>query len=68
MIKNKKVRKALIDAELSITNLSKVTGYTREHLSIIINGHKDSLRVKKVIALALNKDFKDLWEADVKAA
>ena len=57
----KEVKKTMIDQNLTVTKLAEVTGYTRGHLSNIINGKLPSLRAKKVIALALNKNFKDLW-------
>ena len=47
----KNVKKALIDQEITITKLSGITGYTRGHLSSVINGRMESLRVKKKIAL-----------------
>ena len=61
IIKNKKVKKALIDADLTVVKLSEVTGYTRPHLSNVINGNIDSIRAKKVIALATRQNFKELW-------
>ena len=59
---NKQLKKALIDADLTITELANITGFTREHLSGVINGRIKSLRVKKVIALALQKNPNELWE------
>ncbi len=59
---NKKVKKILIDQDLTVTKLASITGYTRPHLYNTINGHNDSVKVKKVISLALGKDFNDLWE------
>ena len=58
---NKKVKKEMIDQELTITKLSSITGYTRCHLSNVINGNVDSTKAKKIISLALNKNFKELW-------
>jgi plasmid maintenance system antidote protein VapI len=60
----KKVKKELINQDLKIKDLAVITGYTREHLSSVINGHHDSLKTKKSIALALKKDFKELWERE----
>ena len=64
----KEVKKTLIDQNITITKLAEITGYKRVHLCNVINGHIDSPRVKKVIALALGKDFKELWESSGKAA
>lgn len=57
----KKVKKALIDQNLSVTKLADITGYTRVHLYNVINGHLNYVKPKKAIALALGKDFNDLW-------
>ena len=58
---SKKIKKILIDQEITITELSENIGYTRGYISSVINGHMDSSRVKKNIALRLNRDFKELW-------
>jgi len=52
----------MIRQDVTITELSKLTGYSRPHLSGIINGRYESERAKKVISLALNKDFKEIWD------
>jgi transcriptional regulator with XRE-family HTH domain len=57
----KKVKKAMIDADLTITRLAEVTGYSRPYLSKVINGKSDSKKIKKVVALALRKEFEELW-------
>lgn len=58
----KNVKKALIDQEITITELSGITGYTRGHLSAIINGRMESFRVKKIIALTLDRNFQEIWD------
>jgi len=60
----KNIKKAMIDQELTATKLAEITGYTRGHISNVINGHFDSIRAKKVICLALCKDFEELWRDD----
>jgi len=57
----KVVKKEMIDKDITITSLAQATGYTRSHLSNVINGKVESEKVKKIIALALNKPFKELW-------
>ncbi len=57
----KEVKKTMIDQDLTITKLAVITGYTRPHLCNVINGHFESVRAKKSIALALGKDFNSLW-------
>lgn len=61
----KNVKKVLIDKELSVTKLAEITGYTRGHICNVINGHIDSPRAKKMIALALNREFGELWNHQV---
>lgn len=61
MIKNKTAKKALIDADLTTSRLAEITGYSREHLSNVINGNIESIRAKKVIALAVGKKYEDIW-------
>lgn len=56
----KKVQKAMIDQDMSYDDLSRLTGYSREHLSRVINGHIDSPKVKKFIALVLG--HVDIWD------
>jgi len=57
----KKVKKAMIDQDLTVTKLAQITGYKRCHISNVINGHMESQRAKKVIALALRRDYDELW-------
>jgi len=50
----KKVKKLMIDRGLTITALAEITGYSRSHISNVINGRVgSSTRIKKAIALAL---------------
>lgn len=58
----KNVKKAMIDQDLNVTKLAKATGYTRNHISNVINGHVESIKVKKVIALVLGKEDSKLWD------
>lgn len=60
----KAVKKILIDKELSIADLARMTGFTRGHLSGVINGRYESERAKKIIALALGKEFSELWKPE----
>ena len=53
MIKNKKFKKLLIDADLTVSGLAKMTGYSREHLSNVINGNLKSRRVLKKVTEAI---------------
>mgnify|MGYP001768232346 CR=1 FL=1 len=57
----KNVKKVLIDQEVSVTELAKRTGYTRQYLSALFNGRVDSPRAKKMVAFTLGKNFCELW-------
>ncbi len=57
----KQVKKTMIDQDITLKKLAEVTGYKYVHLSHVINGKYNSIRAKKVIALALGKDFYELW-------
>ncbi|MBW1795562.1 MAG: helix-turn-helix domain-containing protein [Deltaproteobacteria bacterium] len=57
----KEVKKAMIDQGFSVTKLAEITGYTRGHLSNVINGNFDSVRAKIVVSMALCRDFDKLW-------
>jgi lambda repressor-like predicted transcriptional regulator len=61
---SKAVKKTLIDKGLSIADLARMTGFTRGHLSGVINGRYKSERAQKVIALALGKEFSELWAVE----
>ena len=60
----KNVKKALIDSDMNISELAELISYTRVHLSNVIHCKQSkysSLRARKIIAIALKKDFNELW-------
>lgn len=61
MIKNVAVRMALLEKGLQLQDVSRQLGYTRGHVSGVINDRIDSPKVKKGIALLLGKNFDALW-------
>ena len=60
----KKVKKEMIDQEICFSDLVERTGYTREHLSRVINGKQKSVRAQKAIAFALGRPPEYLWGSD----
>jgi len=60
----KKIKKELIEQGISITELAHRTGYTRESISRVINGHQKSVKAKKAIAFALGRQPEYLWGSD----
>ncbi len=67
MIKNVEVRKALLENGFQIQEVAKQLGYTRGHISGVINGRLESFKVKKAIALLLGRDFDSLWAINTQA-
>lgn len=57
----KAVKKVLIDKGQTISELAEMTGFSRGHLYGVLSGRYKSERAKKIIALALGKDFGELW-------
>jgi DNA-binding Xre family transcriptional regulator len=55
MLASKKIKKTLIDDGLSVTELAKIIGYTREHLSGVISGRIKSRRAERLISTALKR-------------
>ena len=62
MVHYKKVKKAMIDKDLTTVKLSEITGFSRVHISNVINGHFEAPRARKAIADALGMDFNELWD------
>jgi len=61
MFPNKKVKKLLIDQDLTVAKLAEATGYSRVHMSNVINGHFEAPKVRRKIANVLKQDFGELW-------
>jgi transcriptional regulator with XRE-family HTH domain len=61
MSPNDAVKTASKQEGLSITQLAKITGFSRQHLSGVISGRIHSPRAKKIIALALECEYETLW-------
>lgn len=57
----KRVKISMINQAFTITSLAKATTYTRGYVSNIINGHIESVRAKRMIALVLHEDYETLW-------
>lgn len=60
----KTVRKVLIDKGQTISELAEMTGFSRGHLYGVLSGRYKSERAKKIIALALGKEFEELWGSE----
>lgn len=57
----KAVKRALIEADLTISRLAEMTGFSRGHLYGVVSGRHKSMRARKIVALALKRDFEELW-------
>lgn len=58
---HKKVKKLLIDQDLTVAKLAEKTGYSRVHMSNVINGHFEAPEVRLKVAKVLEQDFSELW-------
>lgn len=67
MVKNLPVKMAFLERGLQVQDVARQLGYTRGHVSGVINGRLESFKVKKSIALLLGMDFDSLWAADTQA-
>ena len=61
MIKNKNVKKTMIDQDLTNEDLAKILGYRTSHICGVITGRIPSIKARKAIALALGKNYDFLW-------
>lgn len=61
---NKKLKKLLIDHNMTVTNLAEKVGIKRSWLSLIINGHYKAYSVRIKIARFFNVPYEELWEHD----
>lgn len=58
----REVRKAVIDSDFTYEDLAKITGFSTNRISLAINGHKVSDKVKRSLALALGRSYEELWK------
>ena len=56
----KKIKKMLIDKDMTIKALSDLTGFTSAYLSRVIHGHAVSERAIRSIAFALGVNVEDI--------
>jgi len=58
---NKTIKKIMIDRDLTLSMLAKMTGVTPVHLCAVINGRMISYPLREKIAFALNVSYESLW-------
>ena len=61
MPKNKRIHKKLLDLDLTITELARRLGLSRQHLSAVVSGRISSSRARVMIAAALGESPDKLW-------
>ena len=61
---NKKLKKLLIDHNMTVTSLAKEMGINRSWLSLIINGHFKAYHIRIKISRLFNVPYEELWECD----
>lgn len=58
---NLEIKSLLVLKGTSITEIARTAGVSREWVSLVVNGHKNSKRIRKAIAAAVGKSVEDLW-------
>jgi DNA-binding Xre family transcriptional regulator len=61
---HKELKKTLIDQGMTIKDLAQEAGYTRVHMSNIVNGHIQSIRAEKLISFILGRPRDTLFKSD----
>ena len=57
----KRVKKLIIEKSLTVSELSKRTGYSISYVSMVINGRRKNREVRDAIARALERTPQELW-------
>jgi len=57
----KRVKKLIIEKSLSVSELSRRTGYSISYISMVINGRRKNPDVRDAIARALERTTQELW-------
>jgi len=57
----KRVKKLIIEKSLTVSELSKRTGYSISYISMVINGRRKNGDVRDAIARALERNPQELW-------
>lgn len=58
---NKKIRALLLMKDITCASLARELGVSRTWISLVVNGHQKSSRIRKAIAHRLGKNIKELW-------
>ncbi len=58
---NLEIKALIVGTGTSITAIARNAGVSREWVSNVVNGHKNSKRIRKAIAEAVGKSVEDLW-------
>ena len=57
----KKIRKLMIDADLTAAEIARKARCTRQNVTYVIDGKVKDSPVKKILAKRLGKSITDLW-------
>lgn len=58
---NHKIKALIVLNRTSVSEIARRAGVTRQWVSLVVNGHKTSRRIRKAVASAVNKRVEDLW-------
>lgn len=60
----KKIKRLLLDKNLTMKELAAKAGITPNHLSVVINGHAPGYEIREKIAFALNVPYESIWKPE----
>ncbi len=62
--KNKKIRKLMIDLDITGAHLARLAGCTRANVWFVIDGVTATPAIRELIARELGRPISDLWPND----
>ena len=60
----KKIRALLLMQDITCAELAREVGVTRTWIPLVVNGHKRSRRIRRIVAKRLGMKVEDLWPAN----
>ena len=60
----KKIRALLLMKDITCAELAREVGVSRTWISLVVNGHEKSKRIRKIVAHRLGLKVEDLWPSN----
>ncbi|MCL4873086.1 helix-turn-helix domain-containing protein [bacterium] len=58
---NREIKALIVLNGTSLSAIARSARVSRQWVSMVVNGHKKSRRIRKAIAAAVGKEVEDLW-------